>query len=207
MVQRVPFLVAELGADADLFMLHLYAALAEKERRLTAERTKAALSARKARGVRLGNPINAPAAAALGREDVRGGPFRRQCVVGDPVHPGDRRQRPREHRCRAERPGHTDRARRAMARLDSDERPSPSRAALSGGNKLRISGLDHGRALNVLGIPTSRGGRWHVSTVRNVLRRRAAHRPGSRRLTGVLDFNIWFSTDRERITRFEGRSP
>jgi hypothetical protein len=29
MVQRVPFIVAELGADADPFMLHLYAALAE----------------------------------------------------------------------------------------------------------------------------------------------------------------------------------
>src|SRR4051794_21102727 len=31
MAQRVPFIVAELGADADPFMLHLYAALAEKE--------------------------------------------------------------------------------------------------------------------------------------------------------------------------------
>ena len=34
MAQRVPFIVAKLGADADPFMLHLYAALAEKERRL-----------------------------------------------------------------------------------------------------------------------------------------------------------------------------
>lgn len=42
MVQRVPFIVAELGADADPFMLHLYAALAEKERRLISKRTKAA---------------------------------------------------------------------------------------------------------------------------------------------------------------------
>ena len=32
MVHKVPFIVAELGADADPFMLHLYAALAEKER-------------------------------------------------------------------------------------------------------------------------------------------------------------------------------
>ena len=40
MAQRVPFMVAELGRDADPFMLHLYAALAEKERRLIAERTK-----------------------------------------------------------------------------------------------------------------------------------------------------------------------
>src|SRR5262249_31696158 len=29
---RVPFIVVELGVDADPFMLHLYAALAEKER-------------------------------------------------------------------------------------------------------------------------------------------------------------------------------
>jgi DNA invertase Pin-like site-specific DNA recombinase len=45
MAQRVPFIVAELGRDADPFMLHLYAALAEKERRLISERTKAALAA------------------------------------------------------------------------------------------------------------------------------------------------------------------
>jgi DNA invertase Pin-like site-specific DNA recombinase len=56
MVQRVPFLVAELGADTDSFVLHLYAALAEKERKLISERTKAGLRAAKARGVRLGNP-------------------------------------------------------------------------------------------------------------------------------------------------------
>src|SRR4029079_19330625 len=58
MAQRVPFIVAELGRDADPFMLHLYAALAEKERRLIGERTKAALAARKASGTRLGNPTN-----------------------------------------------------------------------------------------------------------------------------------------------------
>src|SRR3954462_1538206 len=43
MAQRVPFIVAELGRDADPFMQHLYAALAEKERRLISERTRAAL--------------------------------------------------------------------------------------------------------------------------------------------------------------------
>ena len=68
MAQRVPFIVAELGADADPFMLHLYAALAEKERRLISERTRAALAQRKAQGARLGNPSNAAHAAALGRE-------------------------------------------------------------------------------------------------------------------------------------------
>jgi DNA invertase Pin-like site-specific DNA recombinase len=49
MAQRVPFIVAELGADADPFMLHLYAALAEKERRLIGERTRAALAQEKLR--------------------------------------------------------------------------------------------------------------------------------------------------------------
>ena len=67
MAQRVPFIVAELGADADPFMLHLYAALAEKERRLISERTKSALAQRKAQGRRLGNPTNGKEAAALGR--------------------------------------------------------------------------------------------------------------------------------------------
>ena len=54
MAQRVPFIVAELGADADPFMLHIYAALAEKERRLISARTRAALQAAKARGKVLG---------------------------------------------------------------------------------------------------------------------------------------------------------
>jgi DNA invertase Pin-like site-specific DNA recombinase len=56
MAHRVPFLVAELGSDVDPFILHLFAALAEKERALIATRTKAALSAAKARGVKLGGP-------------------------------------------------------------------------------------------------------------------------------------------------------
>ena len=62
MAHRVPFIVAELGADADPFMLHLYAALAEKERALISARTKAALAAKKAAGAKLGNPRAAEAA-------------------------------------------------------------------------------------------------------------------------------------------------
>jgi DNA invertase Pin-like site-specific DNA recombinase len=56
MAQRVPFIVAELGDDVDPFLLHIYAALAEKERKLGGERTKAALAQAKLRGVKLGNP-------------------------------------------------------------------------------------------------------------------------------------------------------
>jgi DNA invertase Pin-like site-specific DNA recombinase len=66
MDKRVPFIVTELGADADPFMLHLYAALAQKERALIAERTKAALAAKKAQGAVLGNRTNLADAQAKG---------------------------------------------------------------------------------------------------------------------------------------------
>jgi DNA invertase Pin-like site-specific DNA recombinase len=68
MTHKTPFIVAELGADADPFMLHLYAALAEKERRVISQRTKDALAVKKAQGVRLGG-LNAKGIAD--REDAR----------------------------------------------------------------------------------------------------------------------------------------
>ena len=55
MAQGVPFIVTEIP-NADPFMLHIYAAVAEQERTKISERTKAALAAAKARGVKLGNP-------------------------------------------------------------------------------------------------------------------------------------------------------
>jgi len=63
MAQKTPFLVAELGPDVEPFLLHLYAALAEKERALISQRTRAALAAAKARGQSLGNPRLADARA------------------------------------------------------------------------------------------------------------------------------------------------
>jgi DNA invertase Pin-like site-specific DNA recombinase len=130
MAQRVPFIVAELGRDADPFMLHLYAALAEKERRLISERTRAALAARKAQGAKLGNRRNLAQAAAVGR--------------------------------------------RAL----SAEADAFAANVLPIVNSLRSNGLADlrglAKALNDRGVQTARGRQWHVSNVRNLLRRAAA---------------------------------
>jgi DNA invertase Pin-like site-specific DNA recombinase len=128
MAQRVPFIVAELGTDADPFMLHLYAALAEKERRLIAERTRAALAQRKAQGARLGNLSNAGEAAALGRS------------------------------------------------VQSEEAERFAANVLPVIRSIQSAGVTGMAAmatiLNDRGVRTARGGRWHVSTVRNLLARR-----------------------------------
>jgi len=127
MAQRVPFSVAELGRDADPFMLHLYAALAEKERRLISERTKAALGARKAQGTKLGNCRNPREAAAAGT--------------------------------------------RVLMR-DADAFAANVLLIIE---SLRGAGIEDLRgladALNARGIRTARGGRWHVSSVKNVIDR------------------------------------
>lgn len=127
MAQRVPFIVAELGIDADPFMLHLYAALAEKERRLISERTRSALAARKAQGARLGNPRNVRQAAANGRD--------------------------------------------AQA-ADADQFAANTMPIV---NAIRATGVTDLRgiaqALNDRGVRTARGGRWHVSNVKNLIDR------------------------------------
>jgi hypothetical protein len=71
MAQRVPFIVAELGIDADPFMLHRCAALAEKERRLIAERTKAALGRAKGKGNTAGRSSEPPGCRRTGATEPR----------------------------------------------------------------------------------------------------------------------------------------
>ena len=126
MAHRVPFLVVELGSDVDPFILHLFAALAEKERAMIASRTKAALSAAKARGVKLGGPKLAEA---------------RELAVTAIKSLADRH------------------AANVLPIIRDVQR--------SGAKTLR----DVATALNARGISTSRGGRWHAMTVRNVLAR------------------------------------
>ena len=131
MAQRVPFIVAELGADADPFMLHLYAALAEKERRLISERTRAALAARKAQGARLGQSDATRA-----------------------------------------------RQRRWAGRRSAEDADAFAANVLPIIESLRASGVRDLRglasALNNRGVRTARGGRWHVSNVKNVIDRARA---------------------------------
>lgn len=54
MAERVEFIVVDLGRQSNEFALHIYAALAQQERKMISERTKAGLAAAKARGTKLG---------------------------------------------------------------------------------------------------------------------------------------------------------
>jgi DNA invertase Pin-like site-specific DNA recombinase len=66
----VEFLACDLPT-ADRFMLHIYAAVAEQEGRAISERTRAALAAAKARGVKLGGPTIEKSRGAWHRETVQ----------------------------------------------------------------------------------------------------------------------------------------
>jgi DNA invertase Pin-like site-specific DNA recombinase len=126
MTHRVPFVVADLGPDVDPFVLHLFAALAEKERALISGRTKSALAAAKAKGIKLGNPRIEAA--------------RRLAVAS----------------LQAE-----------ANRAASNVLPIIAEIRRSGATTLRAIA----EALNARGVPTQRGGRWHATSVRNVLAR------------------------------------
>ncbi|WP_312015087.1 recombinase family protein [Bradyrhizobium lablabi] len=108
-------------------MLHLYAALAEKERRLISERTKAALSAKKASGIRLGNPHNLgsgrlPRTCNPGRGSGRIRPNR---AAGNPGDPGGRHRKLRINRQRSQRARRQVSPGRQVARVLGRERAWP----------------------------------------------------------------------------------
>ena len=71
MEHRVHFIVVALGKDCDDFTLHIYASLAEQERKLISERNKAAAAAAKRRGRKYGlqvrSKIERQRTSALGR--------------------------------------------------------------------------------------------------------------------------------------------
>jgi len=66
--RELDFKVAQMP-HADKFQLHIYACLAEQERDFISQRTKAALAAAKARGVKLGAPKKHLEALASARSD------------------------------------------------------------------------------------------------------------------------------------------
>jgi DNA invertase Pin-like site-specific DNA recombinase len=71
MAAHVPFTCCDIPG-ADPFQLHIYAAMAEQERRMISARTRAALSAKKAQGAVLGNPnLAAARAVSLERSQAR----------------------------------------------------------------------------------------------------------------------------------------
>ena len=71
MEHKVHFLVAALGKDVDNFTLHIYASLAEQERKMISERLKAAFAIQKKHGRKFGFELHSRAKrrriAALGR--------------------------------------------------------------------------------------------------------------------------------------------
>jgi DNA invertase Pin-like site-specific DNA recombinase len=124
---RSAFGAVTCSRDADPFMLHLYAALAEKERRLISERTRAALQAKKASGAKLGNPTNLCIAGSIGRIA--------QAQVADEF------------------------ATNLM----------PVVQAIQNAGALTLEQI--ASALNGRGVRPARGGKWHRSSVRNLLAR------------------------------------
>src|ERR1700731_928754 len=59
MERKVDFVACDMPS-ANAFMINVYAAVVQEERRMISDRTKAGLSAAKARGVKLGGPRDCP---------------------------------------------------------------------------------------------------------------------------------------------------
>lgn len=117
--------------EANRFVLHIMAAVAEQEGRAISERTRAALAAANARGIALGWSIPSRKAEQ-----------RLASVEG---------------------------ARRNALKADEDARALLPLIRQIGGQGISLRQI--AAELNARGIRTARGGAWHASTVRNILRR------------------------------------
>jgi len=115
--------------EANRFVLHIMAAVAEQEGRAISERTKAALAAAKARGVRLG-----------WSNSERASEQRQAAKKGAAVN-------------------------RAHALTHAENVLPVIEQIRAGGASLRQIADE----LNTRGVKTARGGKWHATTVRNIL--------------------------------------
>lgn len=132
----VRFVAADMP-DANDLTVGIMALVAQQEREAISKRTKEALGAAKARGVRLGNPNGAAALRRAGRGNAAS-----------------------VRTIRAHADGHARNLQPVITAL-ADEGIT-SLGAVAG-------------ALNERGMLTPRGGRWHKSSVRNLLDRLQAH--------------------------------
>ncbi len=128
----VRFVACDMPQANDL-TVGIMALVAEQEREVISRRTREALQAAKARGVRLGNPNGA---AALRRAGESGAALRAAVAAKADAHAA------------------------GLAGVVSAIRDDGHRT-------LRAIAAE----MNARGILTRRGGRWHVSTVRNLLER------------------------------------
>ena len=119
METRVDFVAVDMPT-AEPFMLHIYAAMAEEETRRISKRTKDALAAAKARGMKLGKHGNVLARQNKAKADT----------FAESVAPMVRRLREQG---------------------------------------MSIRAIAH--QLNADGVPTAKGGSWHVPTVHRILKR------------------------------------
>lgn len=115
--------------EANRFVLHIMAAVAEQEGRAISERTKAALAVAKARGVKLGWSIP-------GRTSEQRYAARKGAAVN-----------------------------KAQALAHAENVLPVIEQIRSGGASLRQIAAE----LNVRGVKTARGGKWHATTVRNII--------------------------------------
>ncbi len=128
----VRFVACDMPEANDL-TVGIMALIAEQERAAISRRTKEALAAAKARGVKLGNPNGAAALRRAGK----GGVALREAVGAN-----------------------ADEFARSLAPVIADIRAA-------GQISLRTIAAE----LNDRGVETRRGGKWHVSSVRNLLAR------------------------------------